>query len=144
MWTIYDDSSYVSSFMSVMVENPADYQRDDMILLVNDDDSGLIYVNGSLISSQGVVIGRMKDFVEKFLTVPVVLRVNWSCCISRSFPLTVYVKYNTSEGYMISSGLSGLCSAMDLRRPIPEAWVLWLVPAFLVIKLYPHSAPFKA
>lgn len=131
MWVIYDvNGDVVSSDMSIIVTNPADYSWNDSIVVADDSGSGLLRWNGHVIDADGCRVARIGDLKENRITVPVLLDVDWPPAEHKVFPMSVYIYYNTSEGFMISTGVSGTGSAID-KRTVPE--LFFLVSCFLVL-----------
>ena len=126
MWVINGNETVdVSSRMTIIVTNPAVYQWYDRIIVVDDYDTGLLSVDGEVLSPFGTRVAYIGDLEENRVTFPVWLHVNWSCCESKSFPVSVYIVYNTTEGFQISTGVGGKCAAIDNRGiPVPEFSVM--------------------
>ena len=138
MWNIYDDRPVVFSSLTVVASDSDFLGSGDLVVLVDESDSGLILFNGSVVPSGGVVLARACDFVAGVpRSFPVGLAVNWSCG-SRSFPLCVLVlHYNESlRGFSVSVGVRGFCSANDLRVRVSEGnKVLFLCSVFCLAGL---------
>lgn len=146
-WVIYDEGSVYFSVMTVIVENPADYQWNDMIIVTDDSNSGRLFCRGHVLSAAPnfTVVAYMRDMVERRISFPVELRVDWFCCRSFSIPMSVYVLYNTTEGFMISTGISGLAAVNDLRHvSVSEfRFLLLAVVPLCAIKLYSSRSFFR-
>lgn len=139
MWIIRDNDSVVSSRMTVLVTNPAVYGWYDRIVVTDDSDSGLLSFDGHVLNSSGSIVGYVGDLVDNAITFPVYLNVNWTVPESRSFPMSVYIVYNTTEGFMVSTGVGGTASAVDLRGSVPEDFA-FLAIILLSLLVFSYSA----